>query len=409
LVACGESIFPQPVKEIIRTFVRPGISLHLVGGAVRDLALGKTPRDFDFITDAPSSIISALPTAVEVNKKGTYQIKIAGVEIEITSFRIKGRASAAEDLLDRDITINSLAREINLSADSREIIVGDILDPVGGLADLTQGMIRFSDQGEITPERMIRACRIAANLGFEIEKATGQKIIDKVIAITAGTTERLREEFTKILISDNVDYGLTILQETGILAQMLKFAGITDAHTPDLLRIAQAPQELRLVVLLHELGLSFDEAQIFTKKFKYSNDETLRTQKLLGALQAAIGQYEALQQTENGSRAIRSILSKLAGRKERKGEYFEDYINLLKVCLNIPQTLEVKVRQEMRAPLTKDDLAINGGDLSALGMGQAEIGATLNYLLPLVIADPSKNERELLLEAGSLFQNREGN
>ncbi|HEV2194507.1 MAG TPA: CCA tRNA nucleotidyltransferase [Candidatus Acidoferrum sp.] len=203
----------------------------LVGGCVRDLLLGREPADYDVATDAtPVEVAGLFPESVAVGAQfGVILIPKNGLKVEIATFRSDlgysdGRhpdrvvysKTPQEDAQRRDFTINGmLMRHDN----------GDVLDFVGGQQDLSAGIIRAIGDPELRfaedKLRMMRAVRFAARFGFEIEPATFRAIRRHVQEIQQVSPERLREELTKMLTEGAARRAFELLDETGLLEQVL--------------------------------------------------------------------------------------------------------------------------------------------------------------------------------------------
>ena len=218
-------------RFVVATLNQAGFEAYWVGGTVRDLILGKVSDNLDIATNAvPDEVELLLKTkgisTKPVGKKfGTILAVIEGNLIEITTYRAEGRYSdsrhpdqvkfikaASEDALRRDFTINSLYFD-PLSA--------TLLDPVKGLADLEAGLIRFvgnpKHRIDEDPLRMMRAVRLASELGFKLEKNSFAAIKTRVKLIQRVSGERLKLEFDKILLSINHILGLRLLDELGLM------------------------------------------------------------------------------------------------------------------------------------------------------------------------------------------------
>ncbi|MCR4579761.1 MAG: HD domain-containing protein [Treponema sp.] len=221
---------PDTLKSFHKVFQEHGFKAYLVGGAVRDIFLGKKASDWDVTTNAsPQDVISmfkfVVPTGIE---HGTVTVHFMKTEIEVTTFRTEsgysdGRhpdsinyaATIEEDLARRDFTMNAIA--VNLAD-------GSIVDPYGGRQDIKKKIIRtvgnpherFMEDGL----RPIRAIRFAGRLGFSIEKSTLNELSQAdVLTKTASISiERFRDEFEKILMSEKPSAALKLLEESGILS-----------------------------------------------------------------------------------------------------------------------------------------------------------------------------------------------
>jgi len=194
---------PGDIKKIHKLFKKSGKKLFVVGGAVRDAILGKSPKDFDLATDAKPDEVLAIAKkgglkTVEVGKQ--FGVVIVGGH-EIATFRKdigKGRRPSAVDYTDiegdvkrRDLTINALFYDIDRK---------DIVDLVGGIADLKKRKIRTvgkaSDRFDEDPLRKMRALRFHGALGGKMSKDTKQALMDNP-SLKGISGERIRDEFVK--------------------------------------------------------------------------------------------------------------------------------------------------------------------------------------------------------------------
>ncbi len=208
-----------------------GHQAYLVGGCVRDLLLGAKPKDFDISTDArPERIMELFPKSGQVGAHfGVVLVRDACSQVEVATFRsdhdyADGRRPASvhfendprEDVLRRDFTINGLVMEAD---------TGKVLDYVGGRADLERRVVRaIGDPDARFGEdhlRLVRGVRFAARLGFEIDSSTFEAIRRHHALILRVSAERVREELTRILIEGGARRGFELLDESGMLADLL--------------------------------------------------------------------------------------------------------------------------------------------------------------------------------------------
>jgi tRNA nucleotidyltransferase/poly(A) polymerase len=205
---------PKDVKDLHKLFKKNKRELYIVGGAVRDALLGKKPKDFDLATDAkPEEVIKILksggvPTIGEVGQQ--FGVVIAKTPsfaegMEIATFREdigKGRrpdsvnySTIDKDVLRRDLTINALFYDI----DKEEVV-----DLVGGVADIQSSTIRTvgraQERFDEDPLRKLRALRFAGRTGSKLEKNTAEAII-KDNSLKGVSSERVRDEFQKSIVS----------------------------------------------------------------------------------------------------------------------------------------------------------------------------------------------------------------
>ena len=276
--------------ELAEKFANAGFTLALVGGPVRDAILGRLGNDLDFTTNAKpdetKSIIKKGADSIwETGREfGTIAAQFGEVTVEITTYRsevydhesrnpeVKFGESIEGDLLRRDFTVNAMALELTTTPPT-------FIDNFSGVTDLLKKVLRtpgspedsFSDD----PLRMMRAARFASQLGFEVDP----KIIEAITAMASRieiiSAERIRDELTKIIMSQSPRIGLTILVETGlanfILPEIPKLKLEIDEHhhhkdvyehTLKVLEQAISLEDrlggpnlvIRLAALLHDIG-----------------------------------------------------------------------------------------------------------------------------------------------------------
>lgn len=263
-------------KLVVQRLRHEGHAAWLVGGCVRDILLGRTPKDFDVATDAvPDELRMIFPEAKEV---GVHFGVILVGPVEVATFRSDGAYSDGrrpesvrfetdprEDALRRDFTINGLL----LDPETNEV-----LDFVDGRADLNAGLIRTIGKPDLRfgedHLRMLRAIRFAAALEFEVEAGTLVAIQQMASAIQRISMERVRDEVSRILTQGNPKRGFELLSDTGLLREILPeieaLKGVEQpaqyhpegdvwTHTMLMLEGLRNPSlELALGVLLHDVG-----------------------------------------------------------------------------------------------------------------------------------------------------------
>jgi poly(A) polymerase len=230
-----------------------GHAAYFAGGCVRDMLLGVVPQDFDVATDAlPEQVQQAFPRTEPVGAHFGVVLVIDKVEradgaaeriaTEVATFRHDGAYSDGrrpdavrfstdprEDVLRRDFTINGLLLDA-LRYESNDGEQGDpledcVLDFVGGRSDLHAGLVRAIGEPRLRfaedKLRMLRAVRFAARLQFAMEPRTLQAIREQAAEIAVVSAERVRDELTRILTEGHARRGLELLDETGLLQQVL--------------------------------------------------------------------------------------------------------------------------------------------------------------------------------------------
>ncbi len=260
-----------------------GYQAYLVGGCVRDLLLGKTPKDYDIATDAqPAQVLELFPKA---NRVGAHFGVVLVGDVEVATFRsdhsyLDGRrpegvtfeSDPKQDVLRRDFTINALLLDPGAAA-AREPEKG-VLDWVGGIADLHAGVIRAIGIAEARFQedhlRMLRAIRFAARFGFTIEAETMRSIRKLCALVRRVAPERIRDEVVRILTEGGARRGFELLDESGLLEQILpevaalkgvqqppQFHPEGDVWTHTLIMLAQMRSPtpaLAWGILLHDIG-----------------------------------------------------------------------------------------------------------------------------------------------------------
>ena len=277
-------------SSLANAFKAKGFRLALVGGPVRDAILGRLGNDLDFTTDAhpleTKKILKAWAEHVWDTgiAFGTVAGKRGDTTVEVTTYRsekyeedsrnpdVEYGDSLDGDLSRRDFTINAMALE--LTTDSPEFI-----DPFNGIDDLAKKIIRTPASAEQSfsddPLRMMRAARFAAQLDFTLDDDVVDAMKNMSGRISIISSERIRDEFIKLMLSPTPRIGITILVDTGIasivLPEIPQLQLEVDEHhhhkdvyehSITVLEQAIAQEErlgginlvLRLAALLHDIG-----------------------------------------------------------------------------------------------------------------------------------------------------------
>ena len=295
-----KSKIPEYVTRVTETLEKAGFEAFLVGGCVRDLILGREPKDWDITTNAkPEEIISLFEKTIYENKFGTVGVCIPIQDVtcvtsnknqenvtcetkynilEVTPYRTEAKYSdfrhpdeinfsenIEDDLKRRDFTINSLAYNPNK---------GQIIDLYKGQEDIKDKVVRAvgsaNDRFQEDSLRMLRAIRFSVQLDFAMSYDTMQAIVENSALIKNISFERIRDEFTKIIESPNPVTGMGLLQKLGLLKYIIpeleegigceqKGAHIYDVwehllHALDHAANKGWPLEVRLAALFHDIG-----------------------------------------------------------------------------------------------------------------------------------------------------------
>ena len=264
---------PSDIKKIYKLFKKNGKQLYVVGGAVRDAILGKSPKDFDLTTDAKPDEVLAIAKkggfkTVEVGK--SFGVVIVGGH-EIATFRKdigKGRRPDAVDFTDikgdvkrRDLTINALFYDIGKK---------QIVDLVGGIADLKKKKIRTvgnaEDRFDEDPLRKLRAVRFAGSVGGKMSKDTWAALKQNA-DISGVSAERIRDEFIKgITKAKNVPNYFKMLKTLGMFKQI--FPGLSVLHR----KLNSNDYKLQIAYMLQTNDK--DKVKSKLNSLKYTNVET---------------------------------------------------------------------------------------------------------------------------------------
>lgn len=284
---------PTAVGEVFKRFTETGFEIYLVGGGVRALLSGQAVVNADFTTNAtPEEIQKLYPDSFYDNRFGTVGIPLEtkrGKEVyEITTYRIEGGysdrrrpdevswgKSLAEDLKRRELTISALVIGPAGDPKSWDGKSLELVDLFGGQEDFEKKLIRaVGDPRERFAEdalRMLRAVRLAAQLGFTIEEATFAAIKENADHLEKVSGERIRDEFLKILASSHPADGYRLLRNLGLAAVILPEMEITfgveqkspgrhhehDVGTHSVLSLENCvPSDpiVRLAALIHDVG-----------------------------------------------------------------------------------------------------------------------------------------------------------
>ncbi|WP_416339625.1 CCA tRNA nucleotidyltransferase [Propionicimonas sp.] len=227
------------VRELADEFASAGHEFYLVGGPVRDALLGRRSSDLDFTTSARPDAIEAIlrqltPAIWDVGRAfGTIAAQLrepdgAIWQVEVTTFRADTYVDHSRkpevvfgehlggDLVRRDFTVNAMALDM---------ATGELLDPFGGLIDLEDQLIRTPAAPELSfsddPLRIMRAARFTSQLGFVPVPEVVAAMRQMAPRLEIVSAERIRDELSKLLLTDNPRPGLNLLVETGVAALVL--------------------------------------------------------------------------------------------------------------------------------------------------------------------------------------------
>lgn len=450
---------PNEVLEILEKFEKTGYEIYIVGGAVRDALMGKSIYDWDFTTNAtPEEMLRLIDDAYYTNDYGMVGIpakKEGERPYEITTFRTESGysdtrrpdkvawgKSLEEDLQRRDFTINSMALKNDPS--SRESYF--LVDHYDGQNDLKQKLIRaVGDPNERFSEdalRMMRAIRIAAELGFQIEEKTFEAIKANVVLIHKISRERVRDELMKIMASSYPYEGMIMFHNSGLMQEVLpeleKAFGVEqaspgrhhiyDVGTHSLMSLKYVSERnidpiTRLATLIHDIGkpptfkkldsgtITFYNHEVISARIAKNIGERLRLSSKQAEKLWRLVRYHQFTVNENQTdSAIRRFITKVGL------EYVNDMLDLRvgdRLGGGARETSwrleEFKKRliEVQKQPFTVKDLRIDGNDvMKTLGIKPGpKVGEVLKYLFELVVNNKVENDKDILLREIDSFKN----
>lgn len=439
---------PKEVLQVTETLEKAGFEAWIVGGCVRDLLLGNTPKDWDVTTNAtPEQIQATFENTFYTNEFGTVGVvnddtpDVRLKVIEVTPYRTEGKYSDSrrpdsvsfsktleEDLNRRDFTINALA----YSPSKNQLV--DLYD---GIKDIKDNIVRaVGEPKERFAEdalRILRAIRLSAELGFEIEEKTKNAMAALTIQLAKISKERIRDEFVRILMSKNPMRAILAAQQMEMLSYIVpdleKGIGVeqNQAHSYDVfehnIRALQHsadkewPLEVRLAALLHDIGKP--KAR---RRSEEKNDWTFHGHEVVGARMTKKVLEDlkfSRETTDKVERLVRwhmffsdpDKITLSAVRRIIRNVGPENIENLVKLrmCDRIgtgrPKEQPFRLRkyqsmieQALRDPISVGMLAIDGKkvmDVTRESPGP-RIGWILHALLEEVLDDPAKNTAEHL-------------
>ena len=465
-----KGLIPSYVIRVSETLENEGFEAFIVGGCVRDLILGRNPKDWDVTTNAtPEQIIPLFENTVYENKFGTVGIVFEEVThvtkefvsretnndvthvtsdkkyvVEVTPYReetkysdfrhpdeVKFGKSIEEDLKRRDFTCNAMAYSISKETlidlyKGQEDIKDKSLKTVGNASE------RFNEDAL----RMLRAVRFAVNLGFTISSETTVAIIKNSDLLKKISTERIRDEFEKIILSPEPAVGVGMLQKFGLLKHFIPELEegmgceqlgehIFDVYEHLLHALQQAadkkwPLEVRLAALFHDIGKPRTRRYDATKaggkgKYTFYGHEVVgarMTQKIMERMKfpnkvtdlvvTLVRQHMFFSDTEMITlSAVRRVVAKVG--KENIWTLMNvrecDRVGMKKK--EAPYRLRkyhAMIEEVLRDPISVGQLVVDGNVLmNELGIKPGpRMGWILHALLEEVLDDPEKNSREYL-------------
>ncbi len=475
-------MIPEEIKKIGIVLEGAGFEAYLVGGCVRDILLNKEPKDWDITTNAkPEEIQKLFPDNVYENQFGTVGVKVqqpttdnlsAGGGsfsegqpttniVEITTYRLEGKytdkrhpdeikfaKTIEEDLSRRDFTVNAIALRImnkesgiegekgSKAPDSLFLIHNSLVDPFSGQVDLKNKIIRAVGNPEERFQedalRMMRAVRFMAQLGFVIEEKTEAAIKKHAGLLEFISKERIRDEFSKILMAADATRGIEKMRELGLLKyavpELEEGVGVGQnkhhiytifEHNLYSFKYAAEnnfPLDIRIASLLHDVGKprtkrgegidsTFYGHQVVGERMALEILDRLRypkemTEKVALLIREHMFVYDPETVTDAGARRLVRRVGK---------ENLEDLFRLReadRIGSGVPKAqpyrlrhLKFRIEKVMNDPISAKMLKVNGEDVMREAGASAgpKIGYVLAILLEEVLDDPALNDRDVLI------------
>lgn len=344
----------QAAVPVLERINQAGFEVYFVGGCVRDTLLQRPLHDVDLATSAyPQEIKQIFPQTIDTGiEHGTVTVIYQKKAYEITTFRTESGyqdyrrpdkvefvRSLKEDLKRRDFTINALAMNAQ----------GEIIDLFAGMADLQQRQIRAvgvaADRFHEDALRMLRAVRFQAQLNFTIEKQTLAGIKTNAALLSHIATERIREEFIKLMEGCNRQAGLISLYQT----QLYRFCpGLATYDFPKILQFAagQITDEATVWSFLAYLGkLKRAQVRPFLRQWKVANNNIKLAQAAIELLNNFQESNWQLYIAGQAATAIAAQVLRLTCQQELAEQLIEQYQDL---PLKSPQQLAINGQQIMQ-------------------------------------------------------------
>ncbi len=435
---------PPKVKAIVATLKKAKFAAYVVGGCVRDLLLNREPKDWDITTSAkPKEVQKLFKDSFYENEFFTVTVltkakKESEKQVEVTTFRSDIRykdmrhpeefryaKTLDEDLSRRDFTMNAIALDAE----------GNIHDPFNGKEDIKQKLVkavgdpkaRFSEDAL----RMIRAVRLASQLEFSIESETKQAIQDCASLLKQISQERIRDEFIKIIMSEDATEGIELLRETGLLKYIVPEleeghgVGQNKHHIytvweHNLLALQYAVKnnwslEVRIASLFHDIGKPRVKEGEGENSTFYAHEVVggKMTREILARLRFSGAQVKKISKLvryhlfyynvdEVSESSVRRLVRKVGA------EDMEELLQLRmadRIGSGVPKAEPYKLRhlryiieRAAKAPITSSMLKIDGSDImKQLNLEPGPyVGFILSVILEEVVEDPKLNTKKHL-------------
>ncbi|MFH1714408.1 MAG: HD domain-containing protein [Candidatus Nealsonbacteria bacterium] len=440
---------PKEVKIILDKLKKAGFEAYIVGGCVRDLLMEKEPEDWDITTSAkPEEIKKVFPESFYENKFLTVTVKTGSKkeklnEVEVTTYRLEAKytdkrhpdevrfaKTLKEDLARRDFTVNATA--VDFSGKKPKVI-----DYFSGQKDLEKKIIRTVGNAEERFSedalRMMRAVRFAVTLqkGWQIEKNTGDAVKKNAPWLQAISKERIRDELTKIIMSESAAEGIESLRDLSLLKYIIPELEegfkvgqnkhhIYECYEHNLRSLDFAAKknfnkEVRLASLFHDIGKprskrgqgadsTFYGHEVIGAKMAFQILSRLKfpkkeIEKIVKLVRYHLFYYNVEEVSEN---SVRRLVRQVGP------ESMEELLQVRmadRIGSGVPKAEPYKLRhlkyiieKVAQDPISVKMLKVSGNDvMKILKMKPGpKVGKVLDALLELVLSDPKNNTKSFL-------------
>ncbi|HOE69334.1 MAG TPA: CCA tRNA nucleotidyltransferase [Candidatus Omnitrophota bacterium] len=346
-----------------------GHTALFAGGSVRDHLMGKKPEDIDVATSArPDEVEKLFKKTIPVGKQfGVVLVVEDEVTFEVATFRAEGGYEDGrhptriaftvpeEDARRRDFTVNGLFYDP---------FKKEILDFVGGQADLSQKVIRaIGDPEERFREdklRLLRAVRFASTLGFEIETKTWNAVRAHAADIHEVSPERIREELVKIFTRQGAERGFVLLRESGLMKEIL----------PEI----EAMKGVEQPAQFHPEGDVFEHTRLLFAHLRPPVSEVLAFSALFhdvgkpGTQAVRKGRLTFYEHSEEGAKLARDIMKRLKFPNATTDAVYECVLNHMKF-MNVKKMRSGKLKMFLLRPTFAEEMELHRADcLASHGM-----------------------------------------
>jgi tRNA nucleotidyltransferase (CCA-adding enzyme) len=420
--ALSRARLPRELLGVLRRLDRGGHRSWVVGGAVRDLLLGRPHRaDFDLATPAkPERVMELFPRSVPTGvEHGTVTVLVPGrlKKVEVTTFRGEGdyrdgRRPSSVTFLD-DVDADLARRDFTINAMAWDPLAPAFRDPFGGAADLKARTVRavgdaaarFAEDGL----RPLRAVRLAAQLGFALDAPTRRAMRAALPVVARVSAERVRDELSKILEAAEAGRGLALLEETGLLGVVLPELAAQPrgdrAHALAAARAVRGAASVRLAALLHAAAAR-EPAPAVARRAREALSRLRFPALVSEEVEALVREHGCLRAPGRppppaGGAEVRRLLSRIGPFRAadllelREADAAALPARRARAVAAAAAELRERVGRVLaeRPPLSQAQLRIDGREVMAeLGLEPGrEVGEALRHLLDRVLEDPRLN------------------